>query len=56
MEILPGVFNVYMNNFHGNISMALHTNTANSVHISNLGVTGSNPEWTKNNLQVKKIQ
>jgi hypothetical protein len=56
MEIFPGVFNGYMNNFHGNISMALHMNTANSVHVSNLWVTGSNPEWTKNNLQGKKIQ
>jgi hypothetical protein len=24
--------------------------------ISNLGVTGSNPKWNKNNLQGKKIQ
>ncbi len=41
MEIFPGVFNGCMNNFHGNISMALNTNTAN------LGVTGSNPKQKK---------
>jgi hypothetical protein len=40
MEIFPGVFNGCMNNFHGNISMALNTNTASSAHISNLRVTG----------------
>jgi hypothetical protein len=50
MEIFPGVFNGCMNNFHGNISMALNTNTAN------LGVTGSNPKQNKNNLQGKKTQ
>jgi hypothetical protein len=33
MEIFPGVFNECMNNFHINISMALKTNTANSVSL-----------------------
>jgi hypothetical protein len=45
-----------MNYFHGNISMALNTYTANSVLISNLRVMGSNPKLNKNNLQVKKLQ
>ncbi len=31
MEIFPGVLNGCMNNFHGNISTALNTNTAYSV-------------------------
>jgi hypothetical protein len=31
MEIFPGVLNGCMSNFHGNISMALNTNTAYSV-------------------------
>jgi trehalose-6-phosphate synthase len=31
MEIFPGVLNGRRNNFHGNISIALNTNNANSV-------------------------
>jgi hypothetical protein len=33
MEIFPEVFNGCMNNFHGNISMAWNTNTANSLSL-----------------------
>jgi hypothetical protein len=54
MEIFPGVFNGCMNNFHGNISMALNTNTANSVSLI-LGSQVQIPNGTKTICKVRRF-
>ncbi len=48
MEIFPGVFNGCMNNFHGNISMAMNTNTAT------LGSQVQIPNRTKTICKVRR--